>query len=91
MYECGYYSELRLLLSSSKDFCSETFDDVILDLRVEVPAPAESSTSNTLHAVRYVDAGQRLAPGKRRVSNSCHTVWYVDAGQRFAIGVSIIS
>ena len=46
-----YYHQLKY-------FFSETFDDVILDLWIEVFAPVESRVSNASHAVRYVDAGQ---------------------------------
>ena len=74
-----YYHQLKY-------FFSETFDDVILDLRVEVLAPVESRVFNACHAVRYVDAGQRFAPFKRLVANARHAVWYVDAGQGFALG-----
>ena len=41
-----------------KYYCAKTFDDVILDLRVEAPASVESMESNARHAVWYVDAGQ---------------------------------
>lgn len=74
-----YYHQLKY-------FFSETFDDVILDLWIEVIASVESQFSNARYTVWYVDAGQRFAPFKRRFSNACHTVWYVYASQGFALG-----
>ena len=52
----GFYYYHKL-----KYFFSETFDDVILDLRVEFLAFGKHPDSNVCHAVRYVDADQGFA------------------------------
>ena len=69
-----YYHQLKY-------FFSETFDDVILDLRVDVPASAEGIFSNACYSVRYVDDCHGIALVKGTVSDARHTVGYVDAGQ----------
>ena len=82
----GFYYYHKL-----KYFFSETFDDVILDLRVEFLAFGKHPDSNVCHAVRYVDADQGFASVEGAVSYARNTVRYVDAGQGFAFVEGAVS